>query len=174
MQFRFLSASLAALAIAVPFTMAQDLSSLPTCAQAPALSSIASTSCQLTDFSCICKDTAFITALTPQIEKACSPADFQKVVAFTQNLCGSVGVTLSVPGVATATASSGTVLSSASVMSGSMAATTSGMASGSMTTTTASTTGAAPAATTSSGASRGAVVGGALAAVLGLGAWVVL
>lgn len=98
MQYQFLYPSLAAVAISL--SVAQDLSNLPSCAvwlsfhftseglntntdmylqQAPALSSIGSTGCQLTDFACICKNSAFISSLTPVIQRDCSAADIQSM-----------------------------------------------------------------------------------------------
>ncbi|KAK0516450.1 hypothetical protein JMJ35_001053 [Cladonia borealis] len=78
---------------------AQDLSGLPTCAQASAISSFTSTGCQITDLTCICDDSTFIESLAPAIEKDCSPADIQEVSTFAMQLCDSVSVTLSLAGI---------------------------------------------------------------------------
>ncbi|KAI4123304.1 MAG: hypothetical protein LQ338_005329 [Usnochroma carphineum] len=75
---------------------AQSINDVPQCASTPALQAFTSTGCQLTDFSCICKDQSFITSLLPVVQKACSPEDFQKTLTFTQNLCKANGAPLSI------------------------------------------------------------------------------
>ncbi|KAI4124495.1 MAG: hypothetical protein LQ347_005716 [Umbilicaria vellea] len=97
--------TLAALAVlAAPFAGAQSLSSLPTCAQAPAEAGIGATGCTLTDFKCLCSAQAFISSLTTQIQTACSPADQAATLAFAQQLCGSVGITIPTPPMASSMA----------------------------------------------------------------------
>lgn len=44
----------------------------------PALSAIQTTGCGV-DIACVCKDSAFLTNLTPVIQKACSASDFQRM-----------------------------------------------------------------------------------------------
>ncbi|MCJ1301188.1 hypothetical protein MMC08_003987 [Hypocenomyce scalaris] len=95
--------TLAALAVlAAPFAGAQSLSDLPTCAQGPAEAGIGATGCALTDFQCICTAQAFISSLTTEIQSACSPSDQAATLAFAQQLCGSVGVTIPSPSSAAA------------------------------------------------------------------------
>jgi len=43
---------------------------------APAVSAIGTTGCG-TDIACVCKNSGFLTALTPKIQAACDAADFQ-------------------------------------------------------------------------------------------------
>ncbi|MCJ1240767.1 hypothetical protein MMC14_008771 [Varicellaria rhodocarpa] len=107
-------------ALIAPFTQAQSLSELPTCAEGPAVTAIGSTKCPLTDLKCICSNTAFLSSLQPVIQKDCSAADYAKALAFASQLCLSSGVTLSVPSAAAATASGtpGTSAISTSVTAG--------------------------------------------------------
>jgi len=91
--------------IAVATTLAASLvsaqlSALPTCAVTCAITSLGSTGCAETDVACICKATAFITALTPCVQAACSAADLQKTIAAAEGLCAQAGVSLSLPPVA--------------------------------------------------------------------------
>ncbi|CAF9920573.1 MAG: hypothetical protein ALECFALPRED_001571 [Alectoria fallacina] len=85
------------LTIASRQVVAQSVSDVPQCAEKAALSSISSTGCQLTDIECICKDQSFISSLLPVVRNACSPADLQKTIAFTESLCDTVGITIAVP-----------------------------------------------------------------------------
>ena len=72
MQFKAVAFALAASSVA----LAQDLSGLPKCAQTPAISSIGSSGCQLTDIKCICSNQSFLSGLQSQVATACpNPAD---------------------------------------------------------------------------------------------------
>ncbi|MCJ1250250.1 Mucin-13 [Trapelia coarctata] len=85
-------------ALAAPLVSAQSLNGLPTCAETAAISALGSTGCGLTDFACICKNSAFLTSLQPQVAAACSPSDLAAALTFAQQLCASVGVTLTISG----------------------------------------------------------------------------
>ncbi|MCJ1252847.1 hypothetical protein MMC24_000653 [Lignoscripta atroalba] len=104
----------AALAVlATSSASAQSLADLPPCATGPALASFASTGCDVTDYACICSDSAFLAGLQPVVQAACSPADLAKTIAFAQQLCASVGVTMntgaaSAPAITIAPASTST------------------------------------------------------------------
>ncbi|KAF6225667.1 hypothetical protein HO133_009667 [Letharia lupina] len=90
--------SIAALAIlAAPFASAGSLTELPTCAQSAAEAGISATGCAESDFACICGDSKFVTSLHNLIETVCSAADQQVTLAFAQQICDAVGVTLSIP-----------------------------------------------------------------------------
>ncbi|KAF6239651.1 hypothetical protein HO173_002197 [Letharia columbiana] len=90
--------SIAALAIlAAPFASAGSLTELPTCAQSAAEAGISATGCAESDFACICGDSKFVTSLHSLIETVCSAADQQVTLAFAQQICDAVGVTLSIP-----------------------------------------------------------------------------
>ncbi|KAK5187875.1 hypothetical protein LTR16_009322, partial [Cryomyces antarcticus] len=69
--------SIAVLAVAAVPALAQNLSSLPTCAQTCAAGGITSTGCALTDFKCICSASTFLDSVASCISTACSPADQQ-------------------------------------------------------------------------------------------------
>ena len=58
--------------IVIPFTLAQSLADLPTCAQQPAIAAIEDTGCGLTDIACVCKNVVFIQALQNTVAKLCS------------------------------------------------------------------------------------------------------
>ncbi|MCJ1476011.1 hypothetical protein MMC13_004675 [Lambiella insularis] len=62
-------------ALAAPLASAQNLSGLPSCALTPAISSLSSTGCALTDIKCICDNTSFLTGLQKQVTAACDAAD---------------------------------------------------------------------------------------------------
>ncbi|MCJ1361051.1 hypothetical protein MMC16_000148 [Acarospora aff. strigata] len=105
-------------AVATPFVAAQDLASLPACAQAAATSSLGSTGCALTDIKCICNASSYLSSLQQQISSACNAADQASALAFAQQICSSAGVNLNVPSAAVSSASS--VVSSSAAAASSM------------------------------------------------------
>ncbi|EPE34306.1 hypothetical protein GLAREA_10000 [Glarea lozoyensis ATCC 20868] len=179
------------------FTYAQDIRSLPQCAQGPVLDAISASGCPLTDIKCICANKEFIAGLLEKIPKVCTSAevdrmpilshpsppsipsalsDVDKCVAtvdFANKLCAAAGVTLNlVNPLASSTTSAVSSTSSSAV------ATTSSVGNSTITSAatpnSASTTSAAPA-TSSSAAAAGRVegfamrvVGGGLAMAVGL------
>ncbi|MCJ1318448.1 hypothetical protein MMC15_003776 [Xylographa vitiligo] len=84
-------------ALAAPLVAAQDLSGLPSCALTPAINSLSSTGCALTDVACICNDSSFLHSLETTVEAVCDQADLAKALQFAQTLCLSAGVTLVIP-----------------------------------------------------------------------------
>ena len=135
---RFLKQMLAAAAVVVPFVSAQSLADLPECAVScpnfqavlassqltkmqltAATSSISTTGCKASDYSCLCRATSFLTALQGQVSTTCSASDyacklsfhyhltndylhftltlFSATLAFAQKACSAVGITLSLP-----------------------------------------------------------------------------
>ncbi|MCJ1290293.1 hypothetical protein MMC34_001829 [Xylographa carneopallida] len=110
----------------VPLVTGQTLANIPQCAQSAAISSLVTTGCAITNYTCFCDDKSWISGLLPVVMSDCDAADFQTTVQFAQQLCNSVGVTLSVSGVSSApstAAASGTAASS-SAMSMTMATST--------------------------------------------------
>ncbi|MCJ1432441.1 hypothetical protein MMC27_001797 [Xylographa pallens] len=116
-------------ALAAPLVAAQDLSGLPSCALTPAINSLSSTGCALTDVACICNDKSFLMSLETTVEAVCDQADLTKALQFAQTLCLSAGVTLVIP---TPSAQGPTTAAAASTTS---MMTTTPMASTTMTTT---------------------------------------
>ncbi|MCJ1385895.1 hypothetical protein MMC17_009019 [Xylographa soralifera] len=116
-------------ALAAPLVAAQDLSGLPSCALTPAINSLSSTGCALTDVACICNDSSFLHSLETTVEAVCDQADLAKALQFAQTLCLSAGVTLVIP---TPSAQGPTTAAPASTTS---MMTTTPMASTTMTTT---------------------------------------
>ncbi|MCJ1451986.1 hypothetical protein MMC28_002326 [Mycoblastus sanguinarius] len=84
-------------AFVAPLAGAQSLASLPKCAQSAASTGISSSGCELTDFTCICKASAFLQSLEGLIDSECDPADQQATLSFAQEVCNSAGVPLSLP-----------------------------------------------------------------------------
>ncbi|MCJ1292575.1 hypothetical protein MMC34_004126 [Xylographa carneopallida] len=84
-------------ALAAPLVAAQDLSGLPSCALTPAINSLSSTGCALTDVACICNDSSFLHSLQTTVEAVCDQADLAKALQFAKTLCLSAGVTLVIP-----------------------------------------------------------------------------
>ncbi|KAF3942078.1 hypothetical protein ABW19_dt0203501 [Dactylella cylindrospora] len=74
-----------------------QLENLPSCALTCALSSIGTSGCDTTDIACICSATAFVTALVPCVQAACSAAEYEQTVQAASGLCSAAGVTLSIP-----------------------------------------------------------------------------
>lgn len=58
-------------------TAAQDITSLPQCAQQPILNAITNSGCPLTDISCICGNTKFVSGLLAEIPVVCNPAEVE-------------------------------------------------------------------------------------------------
>ncbi|EHY53242.1 hypothetical protein HRR83_005913 [Exophiala dermatitidis] len=144
----FTVASVAALALAVP-AFAQDITSLPQCAQSPILNAISSSGCGLTDIECICKNDDFVSGLVKLIPTLCNTQEVQETIDFAKNLCSAYGVTINVPD-ATALASSATAPAASSAAS-SLASSASAEAS-SITSAASSVASSASAAATSSSA----------------------
>lgn len=69
--------------------------------------------CSSTDNKCLCTSQAFISSTTTCIESTCQGDDLQNAIAFAQQTCEAVGVTLSTPA-ATSTAPAGSSTSGAS------------------------------------------------------------
>ncbi|MCJ1407591.1 hypothetical protein MMC19_001662 [Ptychographa xylographoides] len=140
--------SLTLIAAALSFAAAQDVADVPACAEQAALSSISATGCDLTDFSCICKDTSFFTSLLPVVEKDCSAADLNATIIFTEQLCQNSGVNLNteIPGLSTLVTSATSAASSGSPVVPTTTSVTAAMTAATTTasTTTASTTSASP------------------------------
>jgi len=91
----------AIVAVAVGLTaslVSAQLESIPQCALGCAVSSLGSTGCPTTDIACICSATAFLQALTPCVQAACTPQEFAATIEAAQQLCAAAGVTLSIPG----------------------------------------------------------------------------
>ncbi|MCJ1357548.1 MAG: hypothetical protein MMC33_007544 [Icmadophila ericetorum] len=97
MRYQTIYASLATILLSL--SNAQNLGDLPTCAQTPTLTGIASTGCGATDIQCVCKDQSFLNSLLPVLEKACDPSDVAKAVAFAEQLCAESGVTITAPSI---------------------------------------------------------------------------
>jgi hypothetical protein len=72
MQFPTILALLAAAATSV---LAQDLSGLPTCAQACFTDNFANSACAVTDIACLCADTTFFNDVEICVLTACSTDD---------------------------------------------------------------------------------------------------
>ncbi|MDI1492265.1 MAG: hypothetical protein OHK93_003477 [Ramalina farinacea] len=117
-----LSLSLLTLTSAQNQASLPDLSKLPECAQKSATKGIASTSCTLTDFTCICKSASFIEAVGASIASLCSPADQQATLAFANAVCGPLGVNLPTGEIASAGPSSSAATAATQVPSSSSAA----------------------------------------------------
>ncbi|QVM07719.1 hypothetical protein D8B26_002410 [Coccidioides posadasii str. Silveira] len=86
---------------------AQDITSMPQCAQSPVLEAISSSKCGLTDVKCICTDKDFVSGLLEKIPKVCSPEDFAAATKVAVQLCNAYGASLSLPASPTTSASSG-------------------------------------------------------------------
>ncbi|MCJ1320537.1 hypothetical protein MMC15_005877 [Xylographa vitiligo] len=101
----------------VSFVSGQSLANIPQCAQSAAISSLVTTGCAITNYTCFCDDKSWISSLLPVVMSDCDAADFQSTVQFAQQLCESAGVTLSISGVsapASTNAATGTAVSSSS------------------------------------------------------------
>ncbi|KAF2226170.1 hypothetical protein BDZ85DRAFT_279818 [Elsinoe ampelina] len=92
---------------------AATVADLPTCATTCALTAIKGSSCAITDTACLCKDTAYATALTTCVSSGCSAADQAKTLSVSKDICSAAGV------VAAGAASSSAPASSASAASAS-------------------------------------------------------
>ncbi|MCJ1426688.1 hypothetical protein MMC29_004591 [Sticta canariensis] len=92
------------LVLFVTTTSAQTLTDVPECSYNDALTNINNTGCQISNLECICNDQGWLAKLLPQVQKDCSPADLAKTIAFTQNLCKTVGVELNIPALNSTTA----------------------------------------------------------------------
>jgi len=104
---------------AIAVVSAQDLSQLPTCAQTCFAGAIAQTSCSLTDFPCLCRDTAFQNTVTQCVQSSCNQADQASTVSLSSQQCASAGVSLSLPSAtgSAVSAASSAVTSAASAVS---------------------------------------------------------
>ncbi|KAI4182243.1 MAG: hypothetical protein L6R41_006104 [Letrouitia leprolyta] len=112
-MLRSIIAAFAALLFALVEAQSVSLSSLPQCAQGPATSGLASTTCSLTDIPCICSAVTFIATLTEKVKQSCPMAEQQATLAFAQSLCSKFGVSINVPGVAAAENAASTPATSA-------------------------------------------------------------
>ncbi|MCJ1237776.1 hypothetical protein MMC14_005763 [Varicellaria rhodocarpa] len=83
-------------ALATPLVKSQ-IASLPACASniTAINGAFKPAGCSVTDVRCICSDSSFFTTLEPIVQAACGATDLATTLAFVQNLCQSVGVTLS-------------------------------------------------------------------------------
>jgi len=87
-----------------------QLSNLPQCALSCFLGPLQSDGCSsLTDFKCHCSKSNLIPQVQPCIEKGCSTSEQETVISAVQDLCESVGITLSIsaPGGASTSAPGG-------------------------------------------------------------------
>ncbi|KAH8601838.1 hypothetical protein B0O99DRAFT_680953 [Bisporella sp. PMI_857] len=87
-------------------SLAQDITSLPQCAQDPILQAITNSGCPLTDISCICGNKKFIDGLLAKIPTVCNADEVAVTAQFATELCIGYGVTLSltVTGITTVSA----------------------------------------------------------------------
>ncbi|KAH0835269.1 hypothetical protein AYO21_10694 [Fonsecaea monophora] len=97
-------------AIAAP-VLAQDITTLPACAQQPLLEGIGASGCPLTDIACMCNNQAFIDSLLQLIPTLCTPAESDEVVVFAESMCIANGVELHLP--SSASTDSGSVTATA-------------------------------------------------------------
>ncbi|KAJ9628431.1 hypothetical protein H2204_009268 [Knufia peltigerae] len=77
---------------------AQDITSLPVCAQSPILTAFSTSGCSLTDIACVCNNTEFINGLVNTIPSVCNANEVAATSQFAVSLCASYGVTLDLPG----------------------------------------------------------------------------
>ncbi|KIW10763.1 hypothetical protein PV08_10062 [Exophiala spinifera] len=90
--------ALGAVALALALTAsAQDITSLPVCAQSPILTAFSASGCGLTDIACVCNNTEFINGLVQLIPSVCTAAEVTATIDFAVSLCASYGVTLNLP-----------------------------------------------------------------------------
>ncbi|KAG8631738.1 hypothetical protein KVT40_000878 [Elsinoe batatas] len=71
---------------------AATIADLPTCATTCALTAVKGSSCAVTDTACLCKDTAYATALTTCVSSGCSAADQAKTLSVSKDICSAAGV----------------------------------------------------------------------------------
>ncbi|KAJ5873839.1 uncharacterized protein N7529_002269 [Penicillium soppii] len=142
------SATLVALVAA---TLAQaQLPDVPTCSLQCFLTALGGDGCsELLDFNCHCQKTSLVSTITPCVQKACGVSDQISVSNAVVAQCSSAGHPISVPPIATTSASSASASESSS--SSSAPAETSATP-----TATASATGSSSAAESSSAASSSA------------------
>lgn len=92
------STVIAAAVVGVTAVSAQaGLAGLPACALNCAIPALTTTGCAANDVRCICSNTAFISSLTPCVQRDCSAKEFETVLAAATALCLESGVTLSPP-----------------------------------------------------------------------------
>jgi len=65
------------LLVLTALTAAQDITSLPQCAQQPILNAITNSGCPLTDITCICSNSKFVKGLLAEIPGVCNPAEVE-------------------------------------------------------------------------------------------------
>ncbi|KAL9633297.1 MAG: hypothetical protein Q9164_004784 [Protoblastenia rupestris] len=100
MQYSTLTLLALAASINAQTASLPDLTKLPQCAQKSATTGIGSTDCRLTDFTCICKSSAFVRSVGAQIGAVCSPEDQAATVEFANSICQPLGVTIPADGIA--------------------------------------------------------------------------
>ncbi|KAK6529995.1 hypothetical protein TWF694_003371 [Orbilia ellipsospora] len=70
----------------------------------------------ITNYACFCKSQTFASTFASCVQKGCSAADLASTATAVQSLCGSVGVTISIPsGITTGSATVGAASSTGSV-----------------------------------------------------------
>src|SRR5689334_11029377 len=70
------------------------LGALPSCATTCAIGGVQKTSCAMTDFKCICSDTAFLESIQSCVVDACDASQQQATLNVASSLCGAAGVTI--------------------------------------------------------------------------------
>ncbi|EXJ78801.1 hypothetical protein A1O1_09203 [Capronia coronata CBS 617.96] len=140
-----------ALALALP-AIAQDITSLPQCAQSPILNAISASGCPLTDIKCICGNDNFIDGLLNLIPTLCTVDEVSTTEDFAVQLCSAYDVTLDLPPAASlvASASGGAATSAASTVASSISSAASSASSAASTSASAAATTVAPESTSSS------------------------
>ncbi|KAI4114554.1 MAG: hypothetical protein LQ345_004690 [Seirophora villosa] len=113
-------AALAAASVSLVEAQSVSLDGFPQCGRGPISAGLKSTPCNLGDFPCICSSGEFVSALTTNVQAACSVADQQSnvslpyqirssltcyvpaILKIAQGLCSQFGVVLNVPAIAAA------------------------------------------------------------------------
>ncbi|KAI9756896.1 MAG: hypothetical protein M4579_003650 [Chaenotheca gracillima] len=90
--------SVPALALFAALVSSQSLPDVPTCSLACFTTALTSDGCSsLTDFKCHCSKPQLVSQIQPCVNKACSPADQQKVTDTVMSTCESVGEPIAIP-----------------------------------------------------------------------------
>ncbi|ORY67205.1 CFEM domain-containing protein [Pseudomassariella vexata] len=79
------------------FVAAQDVSELPTCAQACFTDNVDTSACaDTTDFACLCGDSAYNQAVLTCVIGACESADQLATLTWATDTCEALGVSLQI------------------------------------------------------------------------------
>ncbi|RVD81897.1 uncharacterized protein DFL_009744 [Arthrobotrys flagrans] len=84
---------------------AQD-SVLPTCAQPCVSVGLGQTSCLQIDVKCLCQSSGYIDTVTTCVRNLCSESDRERAFDYSKDICSSVGIDVSIPGVSSTNTSS--------------------------------------------------------------------